>query len=338
MERLLRSWVTTMRKSLKTLALLAAVGLFYPVPRAHAVSKEIIQLQTQVQALQDAIAHLQQTNDEQLGALMHTMQQTADNMNKVNQTISTLQTALQAQEQAGGGQLQQVSTQIQSLNDSVDELRTRIGKLDTEIQGIQSQLQNVNSAPGSAPGMSPGSSPGAAPSNPQGTAVPPGPQGQNAQPSAATPPQGSPAPQAMMQQSAPPAGQLYQAALSDYEGGHFALAAEEFEEVVKDYPGDELAGNAQFYIGEVDYRQAKYRDAVTAYDKVLEQYAGNPKAPAAQLHKAYAELALNQRDAGIRDLRSLIARYPQTPEGEQARSRLNGMGVRIVPKPSPYQQ
>jgi tol-pal system protein YbgF len=336
MERLLRSWVTTMRKSLKTLALLAAVGLLYPVPRAHAVSKEIIQLQTQVQALQDAIAHLQQTNDEQLGALMHTMQQTSDNMNKMNQTMTALQNSLQAQEQAGGGQLQQVSTQIQSLNDSVDELRTRIGKLDTEIQAIQSQLQNVNATPNS--GAAPAGTPGTGPASPQGAGVPPGPQGQTAQPSAATPPQGAPAPQAMMQQSAPPAGQLYQAALSDYEGGHYALAAGEFADVVKNYPGDELAGNAQFYIGEVAYRQAKYRDAVTAYDKVLEQYAGNPKAPAAQLHKAYAELALNQRDAGIRDLRSLIGRYPQTPEAEQARSRLNGMGVRIVPKPSPYQQ
>ena len=69
---------------------------------------------------------------------------------------------------------------------------------------------------------------------------------------------------------------------------------------------------------------------------VLQQFAGNPKAPASALRKGEAELALDQRDAGIRDLRALIGRYPQTPEATQARSRLNGMGVRVAAKPTAY--
>ena len=95
-----------------------------------------------------------------------------------------------------------------------------------------------------------------------------------------------------------------------------------------------MAGNAQFYLGEIAYRQKKYAEAVKAYDLALEQYPGNAKAPAAQLRKGEAELALGRREAGIEDLRSLIRRYPQTPEAMQARSRLNGMGVRIYPKPA----
>ncbi len=69
-----------------------------------------------------------------------------------------------------------------------------------------------------------------------------------------------------------------------------------------------------------------------------QQFPGNVKAPAAQLRKGEAELAIDQRENGIRDLRALIARYPQTPEAAQARSRLNGMGVRIAVKPSAYRQ
>jgi TolA-binding protein len=108
---------------------------------------------------------------------------------------------------------------------------------------------------------------------------------------------------------------------------------------MKYYPNDDLAGNAQFYIGEIAYRQGKYADAIKAYSAVQQQFAGNPKAPAAALRKGEAELALDQRDNGIRDLRALIARYPQTPEASQARSRLNGMGVRIsANKPSAYRQ
>jgi TolA-binding protein len=72
---------------------------------------------------------------------------------------------------------------------------------------------------------------------------------------------------------------------------------------------------------------------------VLDNFPGNPKAPAAQLRKGEAELAISQRDAGIRDLRALISRYPQTPEAAQARSRLSGMGVRTTAsKPSGYRQ
>ena len=129
--------------------------------------------------------------------------------------------------------------------------------------------------------------------------------------------------------------ELYQGAVRDYNSARYDLAAGEFGDVLKYYPNDDLAGNAQFYLGEIAYRQGKYSDAIKAYNVVLQQFAGNPKAPAAALRKGEAELSLDQRENGIRDLRALIARYPQTPEASQARSRLNGMGVRIsASKPS----
>ena len=103
-------------------------------------------------------------------------------------------------------------------------------------------------------------------------------------------------------------------------------------QVLTYYPNDPLAGNAQFYLGEIAYRQQKYKDAVKAYNAVLENFSGSPKAPAAQLRKGLALLQLNQRDSGVHELRSLIQRYPQTPEALQARSKLNALGVRINPR------
>ena len=131
--------------------------------------------------------------------------------------------------------------------------------------------------------------------------------------------------------------QLYQSALRDYNSAKYALSVSEFQDVVHYYPADPLAGNAQFYIGEINYKQGKYQPAITAYDAVLEQYAGNSKAPAAQLRKGQSLIALGQKDAGVRELRSLVQRYPQTPEAQEGRSKLNGMGVRITAsKPSAY--
>ncbi len=309
-----------MRKILAPITLSALLLVFFcSAPQAHAVSKEIIQLQTQVQQLQDAMQHLQQSQDQQLGVLQHVVQQISDNVGRMSTTITTLQQQVQVQNESGGGKIDQVSTQMQGINDSIDELRTRIDKLNAQMQAIQSQLQNVNmqtaqqqAGQAGVPGQ-PGQQPGAAgPDQNQQAAQPPQPQ-------------------------APPVDQLYQGALRDYNAARYDLATGEFGDVLKYYPQDDLAGNAQFYLGEIAYRQGKYADAIKAYQVVLQQFAGNPKAPAAALRKGEAELAIDQRDAGIRDLRALIARYPQTPEAAQARSRLNGMGVRVTAsKPSAY--
>ena len=63
---------------------------------------------------------------------------------------------------------------------------------------------------------------------------------------------------------------------------------------------------------------------------MLEGFSGNPKAPAAQLHKGLALLALGKKDAGVRELRLLIQRHPRTPEAASARTKLNGLGIRLV--------
>ena len=91
---------------------------------------------------------------------------------------------------------------------------------------------------------------------------------------------------------------------------------------MKFYADNDLAGNAQFYIADIEYRQGNFDAAVKDYDKVLEQYPGGNKAPAAQLKKGFALLELGQRDAGVRELRSLVNRYPRSIEAQQARDRL----------------
>jgi tol-pal system protein YbgF len=305
-----------MRKIVASLSTFFVFILLCSAP-AHAVSKEMVQLQTQVQQLQDALQHLQETQDQQLSVLQHVVSQMSDSLGKISGTVSTLQQQVQAQNESGGGKIEQVSTQMQGINDSVDALRTRIDKLTAEVQAVQSQLQNITTQSavqqqGGQPGQ-PGQ-----PAGDQGQ-----PQQQQQQPQA----------------QAPPVNDLYQGGLRDYNSARYDLAAGEFSDVLKYYPQDDLAGNAQFYIGEIAYRQGKYQDAIKAYTVVLQQFTGNPKAPAAALRKGEAELSLDQRDNGIRDLRALIARYPQTPEASQARSRLNGMGVRpTASKPTAYRQ
>ncbi len=308
--------VHSFRNRLMAVALVAVVCGFAP-SRAHAVSKEIVELQTQVQQLLDAVQHLQSTVDAKFGLIQHLVEQTADNANRVTASVDALQKKIDAQNEAMSGKLDTASGQVQSLNDSVDELKSRMTKLDKAIQDLQGQLQNIQNPPQSAAPAQQQSGPGPV-GSPQPTTG-----GENPTP------QGAPAPQTA---AAPPLQETYQAGLRDFNTGRYQVAQGEFQDVLTYYPQDDLAGNAQFYLGEIAYLQKDYTGAVKDYNAVLEGFGGSPKAASAQYHKGLALLAEGKRDAGIRELRALIQRHPQTPEATQARAKLNGMGVRVVAK------
>ncbi|MDE3187476.1 MAG: tetratricopeptide repeat protein [Acidobacteriota bacterium] len=304
----------TLRNRLFAAAALAAMLGVMPV-RAHAASKEIIQLQTQVQQLLDMVQRLQSTLDTRFAVLQNLAQQTSDQAVQMGATVNALQQKMNAENEAINGKLDTGSGQVQSLNDSVDELKTRIAKLEKSIQDMQSQLQNIQNPP-------PGST-----ASPAGAAQPP-----DAGAAGPTGPAGMPAMAAPAVSQTPPLEQTFQSAMRDYNAAKYKLAASEFQDVIHYYPLDNMAGTAQYYLGEIAYRGKNYDDAVKAYNAVLEGFSGNSKAPAAQLHKGFSLLQMNRREAGIHELRSLIQRYPQTPEAAQARTKLNGMGVRINPR------
>ena len=284
------------RKYVSSLAI--AAMLFAPGAPAFGVSKEMVQLQTQVQALQDQVARMQQSIDMNMGVMKNLIEQSADSVNTMNATVTDLQNKMQGLNADNGGKMDQLSGQVQSLHDSVDELKSRMAKISKQLDEMQQGGQNLSAG---QPGMTaaPGGAPGApAPDNGAG---------------------GSPA--------APPADTLYNNALRDYNSGKYDLSSQEFAQYLQYYGNTDLAGNAQYYLADIEYRQGNFQQAVTDYDKVLEQYPGGNKAAAAQLKKGYALLELGQKDAGVRELNSLIARYPRSIEASQARDRLRRLGV-----------
>jgi TolA-binding protein len=294
---------SSLRNRLLAAALFALLFVSLPLP-ARAASKEIIELQTQVQQLQDNVQRIQSTLDTRFGVLQNLAQQTADNATQMSAAVNSLQKQIAAQNEAINGKLDTASGQVQSLNDSVDELKSRFNKLEKSIQDMQTQLQNIQNPP------------------------PP----QSASPvanSAAAPAEGSPAAAAPPPVSqTPPLAETFQAGVRDLNAARFDVAAGEFQDVIHYYPLDDLAGTAQFYLGEIAYKQNKLTDAVKAYTAMLESFPGNQKAPAAQLHKGLSLLQMNKKEAGIHELRLLIQRHPATPEAAQARTKLNGMGVK----------
>ena len=260
-------------------------SLWLATPSAWGVSREIVQLQTQVQALQDQMTHMQQSFDERMGVMKNLVEQSSDSMNKVAASLTDLQGTLQKQQTDSGTHVDQLSGQIQALNDTLDELKARLAKVSKQLEDMQAAQQNVAAQ-----------------------------QSQQTQ-------------QQQQQAQAPPPDVLYNNALRDYNAAKNDLAVQEFADYVKYYPNTDLAGNAYFYLADLEFRQGNYQQAVKDYDQVLQNFPTGNKAPAAQLKKGFALLELGQKDGGIAELRRLIQRYPRSNEALQARDRLRKLGV-----------
>ena len=125
---------------------------------------------------------------------------------------------------------------------------------------------------------------------------------------------------------APPPDVLYNNAFRDYSGAKNDLATQEFSDYIKFYPNTDLAGNSYYYLGELQFKQANYQQAVQSYDQVLQNFPSGNKAASAQLKKGFALLELGKQDEGVSELRHLIQRYPHSPEALQARERLRKAG------------
>jgi tol-pal system protein YbgF len=271
-----------MEPTMKTQRLsFALVALLVAVTPAWGVSKEIVQLQTQVQALQDQMAQMKQSFDERMGVMQHLIEQSTDNVNKVANSINQLQQSTEKQQAESGTHVDQVSGQIQALNDTLDELKARLSKVSQQLEAMQSTQQSL----------------------------------------AAT--------QAQQQQqaAAPPPDVLYNNALRDYNAGKNDIAVGEFNDYIKYYPTTDLAGNAYFYLADMQFRQGNYQEAVKNYDQVIQNFPTGNKSAAAELKKGFALIELGQKDDGVTQLRHVIQRYPRTNEATQARDRLRKLGV-----------
>ena len=282
-------------------------SLIGPRP-VEAVAREIIDLQRDVTSLLQGQKDLstQMTQD-------HTVIKTIvggfnDNINRLSGSMGSLQKSVQDLQANSGTRLDTMSTQVQGLSDNLEEIKSRLGKLNQQLVDLQNAVQNLDARISSG---------GAAPATPTGTATT----------ASALPPAAVSSSLAAM--PPPSADTLYSNGLRDIQSGKYDLARAEFQDYLKYYGKTDLASNAQFYIGEIAYKQRNYQQAITEYDKVLNNYPRGFKAAPALLHRGMAFVELGQKSSGIRDLRKVVRRFPGSEEDRYARAKLKELGVAI---------
>jgi tol-pal system protein YbgF len=285
------------------LAAAIAGSLVGPRP-AEAVAREIVELQRDVTSLLQGQRDLstQMTQDH---TIMKTLvEQTGDNVGKLNGTISAMQKSVQDVQANSGARLDTMSTQVQGLSDNLEEIKSRLGKLNQQLVDLQNTVQSLDAKI-------------------SGTAPPPSTTPTSSNYNTAPPAGGSAAPPG----GAPSADTLYSNGLRDITSGKYDLARQEFQDYLKYYSDTDLASNAQFYLGEIAYSQHNYDQAVQEYDRVLTNYPRSFKLAPAHLKKGMAQLELGQKTAGVKELREVVKRYPGTEEERRARAKLKELGV-----------
>jgi tol-pal system protein YbgF len=119
--------------------------LYFGVAPGWSANKDMVQLQTQVQQLQEQMTAMQRSFDERMGVMKNLVEQDTDAVNKVAGALNNLQTALQKQQTDGGSKVDQVSGQIQSLNDTMDEIKVRLAKVTKQLEDMQAAQQSIQS-------------------------------------------------------------------------------------------------------------------------------------------------------------------------------------------------
>lgn len=113
---------------------------------------------------------------------------------------------------------------------------------------------------------------------------------------------------------------LYDAGLKAYNARNYTAAERSFSDLAKKYPSSKLASNAQYYVGECYFQRNDFGNAALAYDKVITQYKGSSRAPAAYLKQGIAFSKLGQGAAAKARMQELIKKYPNSAEAARAKS------------------
>ena len=110
---------------------------------ASGANKDMVQLQTQVQQLQEQMTAMQRAFDERMGVMKNLVEQDTDAINKVVGALGGLQTTLQKQQGDAGTKTDQLSGQIQALNDTMDEIKVRLAKVTKQLEDMQAAQQSL---------------------------------------------------------------------------------------------------------------------------------------------------------------------------------------------------
>ncbi|MBC9251715.1 tol-pal system protein YbgF [Pseudomonas alcaligenes] len=208
-------------------------------------------------------------------------------------------------------QLQQMQEELAQLRGMVEEQQNEIQRLKQESQAryqdIDSRLQAGGAAGAAAPAQN----------APTDGAI-------NANDAPAAPAQQAPA---ASNEPADPAKEklYYDAAFDLIKAKDFPKASQAFTAFLRKYPQSQYAGNAQYWLGEVNLANGDLQAAGKAFAQVAASYPSHAKVPDSLFKLADVEQRLGNTERAKGILQQLIAQYPGSSAAQLAQRDLQRM-------------
>lgn len=124
--------------------------------------------------------------------------------------------------------------------------------------------------------------------------------------------------------------QIYDEGLEAVKISDYAVAEQRFNEILKKAPDDKLAGNAQYWLGEVFYGQKNYQKAAVAFAKVIEKYKDGPKGSDSLLKLGMSMQNLKKNTEACQAFKSMKTEFPKAEKAvlDRAANEIKKLGCK----------
>ncbi len=114
----------------------------------------------------------------------------------------------------------------------------------------------------------------------------------------------------------------FEAALAIFRSGKFAEASTAFASFVRQNPRSGYVPSSRFWLGNAQYAQRDYKEAIGNFKQLLTDAPNHARAPEAALSIANCQLELKDNRASRKTLEDLVRAYPQSEAAAAAKERL----------------
>lgn len=112
---------------------------------------------------------------------------------------------------------------------------------------------------------------------------------------------------------------LYDRIMEEFKHRDYEAAMAGFRLFIELHGQSSLAANAQYWIGECQYRMGRYRDALKSFYDVVSNYPLSPKLPASTLKLGQTYTKLGDPEKARLMFDRVVDQYPDSAEAEIAR-------------------
>jgi tol-pal system protein YbgF len=116
---------------------------------------------------------------------------------------------------------------------------------------------------------------------------------------------------------------LYKQAQESLKAGDTKKARETLNKLLEQFPNHKLSPNARYWIGETYYLEKNYEQAVLEFQRVIKEFPGKDKVPAAMLKQAMAFRELGDLKSAKFVLKELLDKAPHSEEAQLGRDLLS---------------